>query len=65
MILKDWENFVYYVCFLLGVFNLGLWISDSIGEEWFFIFSFLIYKVYEVEGWFVINKIILFFIIFF
>lgn len=65
MISKDWENFVYYVCSLLGVLNLGLWISDSIGEERLPIFSFSIYKAYEAEGWSVINKIILPLTIFF
>lgn len=65
MISKDWENCVYYVCSLLGVLNLGLWISDSIGEERLPIFSFSIYKAYEVEVWSVINKIILPLTIFF
>lgn len=65
MISKDWENCVYYVCSLLGVLNLGLWISDSIGEERLPIFSFSIYKAYEAEVWSVINKIILPLTIFF
>lgn len=34
---------VYYTCFILGVFNLGLWISDSIGEDRISVFSFLYY----------------------
>lgn len=56
---------MYYVCFILGVFNLGLWISDSIGEGWFFVLSIYIYRVFYEVVWLVINKIILFFIIFF
>lgn len=51
--------------FFLGVLNLGLWVSDSIGEEWFLVFSYVLYKVYDMEVWFVINKIVLFLIIFF
>lgn len=62
---KNKESFVYYVCFILGVLNFGLWVSDSIGEEWFFVFSIEIYKVYDEVMWFVINKIILLLIIFF
>lgn len=64
---KNWLyiKFVNYVCCFLGIFNLGLWISSSIGEGCFFVFIILIYKVYEKVVWFVINKIVLFFIIFF
>lgn len=56
---------MYYVCCFLGIFNLGLWISDSIGELRFFVFSIIIYKVFSIKVWFVINKIVLFLIIFF
>lgn len=56
---------MFNFCCLLGVLNFGLWISDSIGEERLFVFSIVIYKVYDVDVWFVINKIILFFMIFF
>lgn len=34
---------VYNVCFILGVFNLGLWISDSIAEDRMSVFSFFYY----------------------
>lgn len=56
---------MYYFCLLLGIFNLGLWVSDSIGEGCFFVFSIIIYRMYEEDVWLFINKIILLFIIFF
>lgn len=37
------SKFVYYACFILGVFNLGLWICDSIGEDRQSVFSFIYY----------------------
>lgn len=59
------EKFVCFVCLVLGVLNLGFWVSDSIGEGWFFVFIILMYRVYELGVWFFIIKIILFFIIFY
>lgn len=40
-------NFVYYACYILGVFNLGLWISDSIGEDRRSVFSFMYYWAHK------------------
>lgn len=59
------EKCVHYYCSLLGVINLGLWVSDSIGEGRFPVFSMIIYRVYEEEVWSFINKIILPLTIFF
>lgn len=59
------KRFVFYFCSLLGVLNLGLWISDSIGEERLPVFSIAIYKAYDADVWSVINKIILPLTIFF
>lgn len=39
-------NFVYNACFIMGVLNLGLWASDSIGEHRRSIFSILYYWTY-------------------
>lgn len=59
------KRFVFYFCSLLGVLNLGLWISDSIEEERLPVFSIAIYKAYDADVWSVINKIILPLTIFF
>lgn len=56
---------VYYFCSLLGILNLGLWVSDSIGEGRFPVFSIIIYRTYEEDVWSFINKIILPLTIFF
>lgn len=56
---------MYYACYILGVLNLGLWISDSIGEERLPVFSISIYRAFNVVVWSVINKIILPLTIFF
>lgn len=65
--IEQWfhNNFVYYACFILGVLNLGLWVSDSIGEERLPVFSYALYKAYDMEVWSVINKIVLPLTIFF
>lgn len=65
--LEQWfhNNFLYYACFFLGVLNLGLWVSDSIGEERLPVFSYALYKAYDMEVWSVINKIVLPLTIFF
>lgn len=62
---KNKESFVYYACFILGVLNFGLWVSDSIGEERLPVFSIEIYKAYDEVVWSIINKIILPLTIFF
>lgn len=64
---KDWlhNNVVYYACCLLGILNLGLWISDSIGELRLPVFSIPIYKAFSLKVWSVINKIVLPLTIFF
>lgn len=64
---KDWlhNNVVYYACCLLGILNLGLWISDSIGELRLPVFSITIYKAFSIKVWSVINKIVLPLTIFF
>lgn len=64
---KDWlhKNVVYYACCLLGILNLGLWVSDSIGELRLPVFSITIYKAFGTRGWSIINKIILPLTIFF
>lgn len=56
---------VFYLCFFLGVLNLGLWVSDSIGEERLPLFSILIFNAYHKQVWSIINKIILPLTIFF
>lgn len=63
----DWlhNNVVYYACCLLGILNLGLWISDSIGELRLPVFSITIYKAFSIKVWSVINKIVLPLTIFF
>lgn len=55
-LLSDCE---YQACYLLGLFNLGLWASDSIGEERLPVFSITIFKAFEEIVWSIINKIIL------
>lgn len=57
LISVDCENFVYCACSLLGVLNLGLWVSDSIGEERQCIFTHLIYDAYGEKGWSLIMKL--------
>lgn len=57
--------FVFYFCFFLGVLNLGLWVSNSIGEERLPLFSILIFNAYHKQVWSIINKIILPLTIFF
>lgn len=59
------KNVVYYACCLLGILNLGLWVSDSIGELRLPVFSITIYKAFRIKVWSVINKIILPLTIFF
>lgn len=39
------KEFVYFACSLLGILNMGLWISDSISKE------NLIYKVNDNDFW--------------
>lgn len=56
---------MYYACSILGVLNLGLWISDSIGEERLPVLSIYIYRAFQEVVWSVINKIILPLTIFF
>lgn len=56
---------MYYACSILGVFNLGLWISDSIGEERLPVLSIHIYRSFKLIVWLVISKIILPLTIFF
>lgn len=64
---KNWLHikFVNYACCLLGILNLGLWISSSIGEGRLPVFTISIYKAYEKVVWSVINKIVLPLTIFF
>lgn len=59
------KHFVYYSCSLLGVLNLGLWISDSIGEERLPDFSLITYDAFKPKGWLYIQKIVLPLTIFF
>lgn len=56
---------MYYACSILGVLNLGLWISDSIGEGRLPVLSIYIYRAFHEVVWSVINKIILPLTIFF
>ena len=56
---------IHYICCLLGMINLGLWISDSIGEERRPVFSIVLSDVYGQFVWKVINKLILPLTIFF
>lgn len=56
---------MYYACSILGVLNLGLWISDSIGEERLPVLSIYIYRSFKLIVWLVISKIILPLTIFF
>lgn len=44
------KRFVYYACFVLGLFNFGLWISDSIAEDRISVFSFLYYWAHKELG---------------
>lgn len=59
------NKFVHYACCLLGILNLGLWISISIGEGRLPVFTISIYKAYDKIVWSFINKIILPLTIFF
>lgn len=63
----DWlhNNVVYNACCLLGILNLGLWVSDTIGELRLPVFSLTIYRAFRIKVWSVINKIILPLTIFF
>lgn len=63
--LKRKHFLMYYACSILGVLNLGLWISDSIGEERLPVLSIYIYKSFKLIVWLVISKIILPLTIFF
>lgn len=56
---------VVYFCSFLGVLNLGLWVSDSIGEERLPVFSLFIFKAFQKQASSIINKIILPLTIFF
>lgn len=51
-------NFIYNACFILGVLNLGLWASDSIGEQRRSIFNILFYWTREKTGWSIVYTII-------
>lgn len=64
---RDWlhKNVAYFACCILGILNLGLWVSDSIGELRLPVFSITIYKAFGTRGWSIINKIILPLTIFF
>lgn len=53
------KKLVYYLCSLVGVLNLGLWVSDSIGEERLPVFSISMYRVYKPFMWSLINTIVL------
>lgn len=53
------KEIVYFVCFFLGILNMGLWISDSISKE------NIIYKEDDDDFWNFFKNVILFFIIFF
>lgn len=53
------KKWVYYCCSLVGILNMGLWISDSIGEERLPVFSISMYRVYKPFMWSLINTIIL------
>lgn len=59
------NKFVHYACCLLGILNLGLWVSISIGEGRLPVFTISIYKAYDKVVWSFINKIILPLTIFF
>lgn len=59
------KKFVPYACCLLGILNLGLWVSISIGEGRLPVFTISIYKAYDKVVWSFINKIILPLTIFF
>lgn len=59
------NKFVPYACCLLGILNLGLWVSISIGEGRLPVFTISIYKAYDKVVWLFINKIILPLTIFF
>lgn len=59
------NKFVHYACCLLGILNLGLWISISIGEGRLPVFTISIYKAFNKVVWSFINKIILPLTIFF
>lgn len=53
------KKLVYYLCSLVGILNLGLWVSDSIGEERLPVFSISMYRVYGPFIWSLINTIVL------
>lgn len=53
------EKCVYFACSVLGVLNLGLWASDSIGKGRFPVFTISMYRAYKPEVWSFIVKIIL------
>lgn len=56
---------MYYICFILGVFNLVLWVSDSIGEDWCFVLSIVYIWLNKEFGLFVLYMIVFFIIVFY
>jgi hypothetical protein len=53
------------IFFFLGIFNFGLWASDSIGETRVPVLSLIPYRYFDIEFWDVMTRIILPLTIFF
>ena len=53
------DIFVYYACSLLGMINLGLWLSDSVGEFWYLEFSLPLCQAYGHQFCLLIQKTLL------
>lgn len=52
------QKLVYYLCSLVGVLNMGLWVGDSIGEVQLPVFSSSMYRGYGSFMWSLIHTII-------
>ncbi|XP_061185786.1 uncharacterized protein LOC133193886 [Saccostrea echinata] len=62
---KWYDRYVNYVCFLIGMINIGLWIGDSIGEGRIPVLSYPMYQAYDPQVWTIIVKLVLPLTIFF